>query len=144
MNRLQVSKLLLSDACVLGANGVQDMPESAVKHGLPLTTANPKQQLTASSSFCWAFTPAQGPSAPFPNLSAPDAISVTTSVHAVEGPALPLKNPSADVPGAAKPQSALKGGTPLPLLLSPGPGACPWSQSGLMKAKPTQCAQQQL
>jgi hypothetical protein len=56
----------------------------------------------------------QGPSAPLANLSAPAAISATTSVHAVEQLGLPPENLSADAPGASKPQCALKGGRPLP------------------------------
>jgi hypothetical protein len=43
----------------------------------------------------------QGPSTPFANLSAPAAIFVTTSVHAVEQLGVPLVNLSADAPGAA-------------------------------------------
>jgi hypothetical protein len=50
----------------------------------------------------------QGPSALLANLSAPAAISFTTSVHTVEQPGFPLENLSADAPGRA-----LKGGRPL-------------------------------
>jgi hypothetical protein len=46
-------------------------------------------------------------------LSAPGASSGQTSVHAVEEPWLPLENLSANAPGAAGPQCALKGGRPL-------------------------------
>jgi hypothetical protein len=55
----------------------------------------------------------QGPSALLANLSAPAAIAFTTSVHVVDQPGLPLENLSADAPGAARLQCALKGGRPL-------------------------------
>jgi hypothetical protein len=56
-----------------------------------------------------------GPSAPLANLSAPAAISATTSVHAAEQPVLPLEILSADAPGGAELQCALKGGRTLPV-----------------------------
>jgi hypothetical protein len=46
-------------------------------------------------------------------LDKPQCISVTTSVHAVEQPGLPLENLGADAPGAAKLQCALEGGRTL-------------------------------
>jgi hypothetical protein len=55
----------------------------------------------------------QGPPVPLTNLSAPPAILVTTSVRAVEHPGFRLENLSADAPGLAKLQCALKGGRPL-------------------------------
>jgi hypothetical protein len=55
----------------------------------------------------------QGSSAPYAFLSAPGAIFVQASVHAVEEPWLPLQNLSAHAPGAAELQCALKGGGPL-------------------------------
>jgi hypothetical protein len=55
----------------------------------------------------------QGSTAPFAFLSAPGASSGQTSVRAVEEPWLPLGNLSADAPGAAELQCALKGGKPL-------------------------------
>jgi hypothetical protein len=48
-----------------------------------------------------------------PPLSAEGASSDQTSVHAVEGPWLPLGNLSADAVGAAELQCALKGDRPL-------------------------------
>jgi hypothetical protein len=56
----------------------------------------------------------QVPPAHSGNLTAPAAISATTSVHAAESPVLPLKNLRADAPGATELQCALKGGRPLP------------------------------
>jgi hypothetical protein len=60
------------------------------------------------------FTLKQGTSAPLKNLSAPAAISVVISVHAVEQPGLPLENPSANATEGAKLECALRGGRTLP------------------------------
>jgi hypothetical protein len=58
----------------------------------------------------WDVGVKQRPSAPLANLSAPAAISATTSVHAVEHAVSPLGDLRAHAPGAAKPQCALEGG----------------------------------
>jgi hypothetical protein len=80
------------------------MTGTVARHGRMLLTSCHTPSASGSPLAC------QGSSAPFAFLSAPGASSGQTSVHAVGEPWLPFEKLSADDPGAAKPQCALKGG----------------------------------